>query len=261
MVLLKVLRHVLRRRYGFLLVGLLVITGQLMGQSLIATGSQPFAVAVNPATNTIYVVNNGPNTVTVIDGATNTTQTVNVGRTPVAIAVNPITNKAYVACSGDGTVWVITEGVDGIFRGSSIQGVSLNPEAIIVNPLTNKIYVAAANGTIFTTFNPNGDLIVIDGTTDTVRTTLQAGKNPFALALNPVTNHIYLANDGNGSNATVSVIDGSNDSPVGSPIQVGNSPNALAVNPVTNKVYVIDGNGLDVIDGASSTIRATTPLA
>ena len=41
----------------------------------------------------------------------------------------------------------------------------------------------------------------------------------------------------------------------------GNSPNALAVNPVTNKVYVIDGNGLDVIDGVSNTLTITTPLA
>ena len=73
MVLLKVLHHIFRRRHGFLLLGLLAITAQLMGQSLVSTGSQPFAVAVNPATNTTYVVNNGPNTVTVIDGATNTT--------------------------------------------------------------------------------------------------------------------------------------------------------------------------------------------
>ena len=51
----------------------------LWAQSLVDTGSQPFAVAVNPATNKIYVVNNGPNTVTVIDGATNTTRTVTVG--------------------------------------------------------------------------------------------------------------------------------------------------------------------------------------
>ena len=257
MVLLKVLHHILRRR-GSLWLGLLVISGQLMGQSLVGTGSQPFAVGVNPATNKIYVVNNGPNTVTVIDGATNVTQTVTVGRTPVAIAVNTVTNKAYVACSGDGTVWVITVDDQGTFRGSRIS-VDLNPEAIIVNPVTNKIYVATANGTLFSTFNSNGDVVVIDGTTDTVKTTFQVGKNPFAIALNPVTNKIYLVNDGNGSNATVSVIDGSSDTVTGS-IGVGNSPNGLAVNPVTNKIYVTNGNNLSVISGASNTVVTTTPL-
>ena len=43
-------------------------------------------------------------------------------------------------------------------------------------------------------------------------------------------------------------------------VGVGNSPNALAVNPVTNKIYVINGRGLNVIDGVSNTIRTTTPL-
>jgi YVTN family beta-propeller protein len=258
MVLLTVLDHLLRRRRGYLLLVLIAIAAQLVGQSLVNTGSQPFAVAVNPATNKIYVLN-GQGSVTVIDGATNVTQDVNVGNAPVAIAVNPVTNKAYVACSGNGTVWVITEGGDGIFRGRRLPGISLNPQAIIVNPVTNKIYVAASNGPISSTFNPNGVVFAIDGTNDTVTTTIPGGKNPFAIALNPVTNKIYVANNANGSNATVSVIDGSIDTVVES-IGVGNSPNALAVNPVTNKVYVINALGLSVIDGVSNTIRTTTPL-
>ncbi len=243
---------------GMLIVSL-VACPSLCAQSLVRTGSQPFAVAVNPATNKIYVVNNGPNSVTVIDGATNTTQTVNVGRTPVAIAVNTVTNKAYVACPGDGTVWVITEDEEGNSFGRRIPGISLNPQAIIVNPVTNKIYVAASNGGILSAFNSNGAVFVIDGTTDTVRTTIQGGKNPFALALNPVTNRIYVANDANGANATVDVIDGSTDTIVAS-IRLGNTPSALAVNPVTNKIYVANGSVLTVIDGASNTIRTTTPL-
>ncbi len=247
-------------RFVLLWLGTLIVSfvacPSLWAQSLVGTGSQPFAVAVNPATNTIYVVNNGPNTVTVIDGATNTTRTVTVGRTPVAISVNPVTNEAYVANSGDGTVTVINE-TQGSVRNISVGE---NPQAIIVNPLTNKIYVAAADGKIISDFNPDGDVVVIDGSNDTVTTRIPGGKNPFALALNPVTNRIYVANDANGSNATVRVIDGSSDTLVGSPIGVGNSPNALAVNPVTNKIYVINGNDLSVIDGVSNTIRTTTAL-
>ena len=254
--LLKVLNWILRRRTGFLLLGLVAITAQLLGQSLVGTGSQPFAVAVNPATNKIYVVNNGPNTVTVIDGATNTTRTVQVGRTPVAIAVDPVTNEVYVANSGDGTVTVINEAQ----VITKTIPVGMNPQAIIVNAITNKIYVAAENGNLISVFNPNGQVVVIDGTTDTVKTTIPGGKNPFAIALNPVTNRIYVANNSNGSNSTVSVINGSSDSVIAT-IDVGNSPNALAVNPVTNKVYVIDDSGLDVIDGLSDTLRTTTPLA
>ncbi|RSL18366.1 YVTN family beta-propeller protein [Edaphobacter aggregans] len=254
MVLLKVLSWILRRRAGFLLLGLMAISAQLMGQSLVGTGSQPFAVAVNTATNKIYVVNR-QGTVTIIDGATNTTETERVGGIPVAIAVNPVTNKAYVAGS-DGTVTVIDEGQ---FITKTIR-VDLNPQAIVVNPLTNKIYVAAANGSIFSEFNPNGNVSVIDGTDDTVKTTFPVGKNPFAIALNPVTNRIYVANEANGSNATVNVIDGSIDLPVGSPVRLGSTPSALAVNPVTNKIYVTNGSNLSVISGVSNTVVTTTPL-
>jgi len=40
-----------------------------------ARGNLPYAVAVNPVTNKVYVVNYGSSTVTVIDGATNGTTT------------------------------------------------------------------------------------------------------------------------------------------------------------------------------------------
>ena len=70
-----------------------------------------------------------------------------------------------------------------------------------------------------------------------------------------------MANNGNGSNATVTVINGSTDLPVvGSPIRLGNSPSALAVNPVTNKIYVTNGNNVSVIDGVSNTVVTTTGL-
>ena len=74
--------------------------GALLAQTVTATlgvGSQPYAVAVNPVTNKIYVANMNSNNVTVIDGASNTTTTVSVGSGPQAVAVNPATNQIYVA--------------------------------------------------------------------------------------------------------------------------------------------------------------------
>src|SRR5258708_20793740 len=64
----------------------------------IEAGTNPFAAAVNPVTNKIYVANRGSNTVTVIDGAKNTTITnitVAAAATPVAAAVNPATDHNY----------------------------------------------------------------------------------------------------------------------------------------------------------------------
>jgi len=73
----------------------------------IAAGREPIAIAANPVSNKIYVINFGSNSVTVIDGATNTTATVSAGTAPLAIAVNPVSNKTYVANSGSSNVTVI----------------------------------------------------------------------------------------------------------------------------------------------------------
>ena len=75
----------------------------------IAAGDTPFAVAVNPVTNKIYVPNQGSNDVTVIDGATNTPTTVAAETLPAAVAVNPVTNKIYVANQTSNDVTVIAE--------------------------------------------------------------------------------------------------------------------------------------------------------
>jgi DNA-binding beta-propeller fold protein YncE len=46
---------------------------------------------------------------------------------------------------------------------------------------------------------------VIDGATNTVMGTLRAGKNPYALAVDPSTGHIYTANYGEPSVTTIDV--------------------------------------------------------
>ena len=74
-----------------------VIDGATNSTTTVSVGTDPYAVAVNPVTNKIYVANNRSNNVTVIDGATNSTTTVSVGTGPVSVAVNPVTNKIYVA--------------------------------------------------------------------------------------------------------------------------------------------------------------------
>jgi len=88
----------------------------------VALGHSPFAVAVNQATNTIYVLNPGtPATVSVINGATcNATVTTGCGQVPrsvtagddnttgiASLAVDQATDTIYVVNTGDDTVSVI----------------------------------------------------------------------------------------------------------------------------------------------------------
>jgi len=79
------------------------------------------------------------------------------------------------------------------------------------------------------------------------------GTYPRAVAVNPTTNEIYIANK-NSNNVTV--IDGATNSTFSLP--TGAAPGAVAVNPVSNKVYVANMNGatVTVIDG--NTNQTTT---
>ena len=66
---------------------------------------------------------------------------------------------------------------------------------------------------------------------DWVTATVAAGYGPNAVAVNPVTNKIYVANY---VSDNVTVIDGATNGTT--TVGVGTSPVAVAVNPVTNKI-------------------------
>jgi len=114
-----------------------------------------------------------------------------------------------------------------------------------VNTTTNKIYISNYFG---------NDVTVIDGASNAI-TTVSAGTNPGAVAVNLATNKIYVANL-NSSNVTV--IDGASNTTT--TVSAGTNPYALAVNPATNKIYVANSNSsnVTVIDGASN---ATTTVS
>src|SRR5215510_6778449 len=127
----------------------------------INVGKHPRAIAVYSNNyediHTVYVVNQGDNTVSIINAGnnTNTGNYIKVGKAPFAIGVNNFTNTIYVANSLDDTVSVI----DGI-NNTKIKDIKVGkaPFAIGVNNFTNTIYVANYN---------NDTVSVIDGINNT----------------------------------------------------------------------------------------------
>src|ERR1700722_12750126 len=81
---------------------------------------------------------------------------------------------------------------------------------------------------------------------------------PLAVALNPTTGQIYVANNGSGS---VSVISGATETVVAT-IPVGTTPSAIAVDALTNTIYVANsGSGsVSVISGATNAVIATVTV-
>ena len=89
----------------------------------------------------------------------------------------------------------------------------------------------------------------------TVTATVGAGTNPFAAAVNTVTNKTYVANYGSNN---VTMIDGATNNTT--TIAAGTNPSGVAVNTVTNKIYVsnLNSNNITVIDGSTNTTATVT---
>lgn len=209
----------------------------------IPVGNAPVQVAVNQATNMVYVANFLSSDVTVIDGATNSTITVTDPNAsgPYDVAVNPATNKIYVPNFDSGTVTVI----DG---NSNTTTTVRDPNAgcpafAAVNLQTNMIYV---------TNWCSDNVTVINGANNST-TTVPVGVNPLYVAVNETTNMIYTANQG----GSVTVIDGATNvsTTITDPNAIGPT-SYLAVNQVTNKIYAANwgSSNVTVIDGATNAI-------
>ena len=83
------------------------------------------------------------------------------------------------------------------------------------------------------------------------------GASPGAVVVDPITNRIYVANQGRN---TVNVIDGASGTVIAT-VPTGRLPYALDLNPLTNKIYVVNqtDSTLTVIDGTGNTVSATLP--
>ena len=148
--------------------------------------------------------------------------------------------------------------------------VGQNPGAVAVNSITNKTYVVDPCGDGYDCAQ-NGTVTVIDGATLSTQTVnigfASSAEYSGDVAINPVTNKIYVTNDcGNDrhcASTTVTVIDGATLSTqtvtVGSRGGWGFGASRLAVNWVTNKIYATNSedNTVTVIDGATN---STTTL-
>ena len=114
--------------------------------------------------------------------------------------------------------------------------------------MTNKIYVPNRD---------SNDVTVIDGATNKT-TAVAAGSIPFAVAINPVTNKIYVVNGDFGGSITV--IDGATNATA--TIPAGEYPRVVAVNSATNKIYFINrSDNLMIIDGATNTTTSVPARA
>lgn len=221
-----------------------VIEGATNATTNIPVGASPLALVVNPKTDQVYVANFDSSSVSVIDGPTNqVVKTINVGAGPQGLALNHITNKIYVGNVNGNSISVIDGDTDTVKSTINLaayySSLSVYPTALAINYVTNKVYVGNDGNNTVTVINGNTDQIskslsistgfpvmldvnaelnkiyvtgtsqnivtLIDGQNDTFTPISDIGTTPVALAVNPISHRVYVANK---QSSTVGVIDG-----------------------------------------------------
>jgi DNA-binding beta-propeller fold protein YncE len=218
----------------------------------VTVGRAPSALAVDPATDTVYVTN-GNNTVAVIDGATCNAEVrsgcrqrppeVTVGSNPSSVAIDPANHTAYVTNGGGNDVSMINTLR---CRASNLAGcstlrpptvaVGVGPADVAVDELTHTVYVTnddesgPNDGTTMSVF----DASTCNATTQSGcshQGLVKVGTGPLAVTVDESTNTIFTGNH-------------SANLPGGAPSRAGT-------------VSVINGRRCDAVD--LSGCRALTP--
>jgi YVTN family beta-propeller protein len=232
--------------------------------SRIRVGPTPIGIAVDPNTGLVYVADSGSNLVSLINGATVANITVRAG--PTDVAINPVTKLVYVTDQLANSTSVISETSNTVVANiTSTSTCALSfPSGVGVDPNTNRVYV---------TNKGTNSVCVINGSTNTFLANIRVGNGPTAVAVNPATKRVYVADvmDPISSVGLVSVIDATSNSLIAN-ITLGRfaGPSGIAVNTFNNRIYVANwalqpapsgGSGIagvvSVINGTSNIIINT----
>jgi YVTN family beta-propeller protein len=221
-------------------------TGAIL--ATVALASIPVDIAVDSATDTVYVAIGG--SVLVIDGATNSVvatialpSDANGVANGVGIAVDSTTDTIYVANDRiSGGVFVIDGGSDTVT--ATISSGGMDPYGIGVDEATGTVWVANLQGTVAAISEATGLVI------ESVSVSL-----PLYLAVNPATDEVYVASS-SGANP-LTVIDGADGTTTTVPI-TRTGTGYVAVDPAADVIFArggtASGAGLIVIDGATNAV-------
>ena len=219
------------------------------------TGPTGLSPCAEPA---FAFVANQDRTVSVINPLTHALETtIMVGTVPFGVATDPGLGLVYVSDDGENTLFALSAGT------YDIVAVAPLPSYTRMGALPHFPAVNLNNHLVYIPDFESNRLAVFDGTALASGSTgmfaaVTVGNAPNAVAVNPRTNRVYVANTGDG---TVSVING-NSNDVAATIPVPNAGSGtlqdVAVNPCTNLIYAaVSGQQISVIDGGTNAVTGS----
>lgn len=177
---------------------------------------------------------------------------------PRSIDVNPETNRIYVTNIFANSMAVIDGATSRVIAVPRPNNSHI--EEVVVNPRTNRVYMTGTriNNYISTPPAHFNEVTVMDGATNARIAAIPVGSQPQHLAVNAVTNRIYVANVADHS---VSVIDGATHTVLAT-VPVAHEPQQVRVNATANRIYVLStlDQAVTVLDGVTHSVLATVPV-
>jgi YVTN family beta-propeller protein len=200
----------------------------------IPVGRHPYASAVTPDGERVFVPNHDSTNISVIDTASNKVSgTIAVKPNPHFVTFTKDGSKAFVADHESNVVSVLDTASDKV---TAVIPVGRSPHSLSVSPDQKSVYVV--------NFDQNA-VSVIDVATNAVTATIGVGTHPQSVVFAPDGGHAYVANNGD---HTISVIDTATRKVV-STVHVGKGPTTIAVAPDGRSAYVtnFDSNTVSVL--------------
>jgi YVTN family beta-propeller protein len=170
-------------------------TGALTSIGIIAAGSLPDSVAVDPAGKFVYVANHGSNdvsmyTIDATTGALTSIGTTAAGTGPFSVVVDPSGKFAYAANSGSNDISMYTiNATTGALASLGTIAAGTGPVSVAMDPAGKFAYVV--------NFNSNDvSMYTIDATTGALTSTgtIAAGMSPTSIAVHPSGEFAYVTN-------------------------------------------------------------------
>lgn len=177
-----------------------VIAGLALAQDIASGGSGPYGIAADTVNNRVFVSHRDSRHLSVIRQEGGAWQAKSMallpeGTTPFALAYNPNLNRLYVTFADSGNNWFVDvwkpeqnalwgrEATLRVGSGGAVDSADVGGTGLAVNPTT---------GHVFNVNTADGTMSVIDGPQQRVIATVATGTDPFAVAVNPQTNVVFV---------------------------------------------------------------------
>lgn len=215
--------------------------------SSVATGTNPYSIAVVPLGLYAYVANNGSNNVseyTISAGVltsntptANPTGTVTAGSSPVFVTVDPSGQYVYVVNAGSnpGTVSQYTINSDGTLAalGPPAQA-GITPNSMAVDPSGHYAYVANYGDGTISEYTINAGALTL---TATLPVPVSGNNHPASITVDPSGPYVYVANNSNSTVSEYSIGAGGALTAIGT-VAAGTNPISVTVDSSGSYVYV-----------------------